>query len=434
MKISKIKKEFNPVHYFGLSTFILFLIISLNSHTSLFSDLYLWLFVAITVSSFTFYLFIQTKNEKIKYYPYIILLWAISFRILGLTSAPFLEDDFYRFLWDGFIFSQLGTPYNIPPSLFFDADFINYEWNAILNGVSYPDLPTIYSPTLQYIFLLCSYIAPASELFLRILFTTFELCLLLVLYKLFKHSPAFILYAWCPLLIKEISFSTHPDIVGITFLFSGIMLVKYKYHFYSGLMLALAIACKPFAIILAPYFIFKGKLIALSSTLFGLFILYFPFVLKGSTEFSALLSISREWEFNSSIYAVLNTALTPQYSKALVGLIFAIVFFSYWYNYFRKGSTKIPRGDILFITLFLLSPVYNPWYTLWLLPFLLVYPSIWGWSIPIAVSFSYIIGLNLNSIEISAYDHPQWVRVIEFGIIIVFVAFAKLNVLKREPC
>ena len=428
-------RTINPVHCLGAGTFALFLLLSLNSHFHIVSDLYLWLFTALFVSNISIYLYLQTRNHNIKYIAYPILLWAISYRILGLTSAPLLEDDFYRFLWDGYMFLQLGTPYNSPPSMFFDTSFVSHEWNTILNGISYPDLPTVYGPTLQYIFLICSYLAPTSELFLRCILTGFELTLLLVLFKLYKNSSAFILYAWCPLLIKEVSFSAHPDIIGITFLFSGILLTQFRQYFVSGLMLALAIACKPFAIILAPFFIIKGKIIALLSTLLGLSVLYIPFILKGSTEYNALYSISREWEFNSSIYAVVSNLITHQHAQLIVFFLFTMIFLYYWYRYFTEKNTNIPRGDILFLSLFLLSPVFNPWYVIWILPFLIIYPSVWGWSVPIAVSFSYIIGLNLNTIEIAAYEHPQWVRIFEFGIIIIaYFVLPKIIQSKRETC
>ena len=31
-----------------------------------------------------------------------LLLWAVAFRICGLAGGPVYEDDFYRYLWDGY--------------------------------------------------------------------------------------------------------------------------------------------------------------------------------------------------------------------------------------------------------------------------------------------------------------------------------------------
>ncbi len=48
-----------------------------------------------------------------------LLLWAVAFRVCGLIGGPFFEDDFYRYLWDGYRFATAGTPYGSPPEAFF---------------------------------------------------------------------------------------------------------------------------------------------------------------------------------------------------------------------------------------------------------------------------------------------------------------------------
>ena len=67
--------------------------------------------------------------------------------------------------------------------------------------------------------------------------------------------------------------------------------------------------------------------------------------------------------------------------------------------------------------LFLLSPVVNPWYVLWLLPFVVLRPSCWGIVAPAAVSLSYIHGHNLGDEKLLGYAHPVWVRPLEYGMI-----------------
>ena len=40
-----------------------------------------------------------------------VILWAILFRLAGCWAEPIYEDDHFRFLWDGYQFSQTGDPY-----------------------------------------------------------------------------------------------------------------------------------------------------------------------------------------------------------------------------------------------------------------------------------------------------------------------------------
>ena len=40
-----------------------------------------------------------------------ILIWAALFRIVGIAANPILaEDDYFRFMWDGYRFAVTGDP------------------------------------------------------------------------------------------------------------------------------------------------------------------------------------------------------------------------------------------------------------------------------------------------------------------------------------
>ena len=64
---------------------------------------------------------------------------------------------------------------------------------------------------------------------------------------------------------------------------------------------------------------------------------------------------------------------------------------------------------------FLLAPVVNPWYLLWLLPFVALRPTAAGVTALAVVSLSYACGLNLGIDSLGAYGHPGWVRPVEIG-------------------
>ena len=66
---------------------------------------------------FGLFLYCQRRDEAVPLDR--LLFWAVAFRICGLVGGPLLEDDFYRYLWDGYRFATTGTPYAAVPEAFF---------------------------------------------------------------------------------------------------------------------------------------------------------------------------------------------------------------------------------------------------------------------------------------------------------------------------
>ena len=45
-----------------------------------------------------------------------ILFFGISFRLVLFFAYPWLSEDFYRFIWDGFVIGENINPYEYTPS------------------------------------------------------------------------------------------------------------------------------------------------------------------------------------------------------------------------------------------------------------------------------------------------------------------------------
>ena len=132
-----------------------------------------------------------------------LIFWAIAFRICGLAGGPFYEDDFYRYLWDGYRFATTGTPYGAAPEAFFIDPGVAPAMQSVLHGINHPELPTIYAPVTQAIFLLGYWLQPGGVAVLQAILIALDLAAVALLLRL---TPArnVLLYAWCPLVIKEI--------------------------------------------------------------------------------------------------------------------------------------------------------------------------------------------------------------------------------------
>ncbi len=324
---------------------------------------------------FGLYLYFRRRDE-----PFPIgrmFLWAVVFRVCGLIGGPFFEDDFNRYLWDGYRFATTGTPYGVAPEAFFVDPDVPAAFHRLLDGINNPELPTIYAPTTQIVFLLGYWLQPGSVATLQLILILVDLVTIALLLRL---APArnVILYAWSRLVIKEIAFTAHPDGVGVCLLLAAITLA-WKRRWRSGAVcLGMAAGAKMFALVLAPLVLARAP--ARHWALFGLTLaaLYVPFVLSGGTNLESLQVFAREWEFNSAAFGLLTAVLDRFDAKLVLGLMYAAFWVRYAVEFSRSGSHAIPRGDWLYGALLVVSPVINPWYLLWLLPFAVIFPSALG--------------------------------------------------------
>lgn len=350
-----------------------------------------------------------------------LLFWAVGFRLCGLIGGPFYEDDFYRYLWDGYRFATAGTPYGAAPEEFFVDPAVAAVFQGVLDGVNYPELPTIYAPVTQVVFLVAYWIKPASVAVLQAILIVVDLAVVALLLRL---APArnVLLYAWCPLAIKEIAFTAHPDGVGVCLLLAAVVLARRQRWWIAAALLGLAVAAKTFALVLAPLILLRARLRHWLLFVATAAAVYLPFVVMGGTDLLSLGVFARDWEFNSAVFGLLKAVVPPFEARILLGVSFAAFWGWYCLRQARGAEGGIPRGDWLFGVLLAVSPVINAWYLLWLLPFASLFPSIWAWTASAAVLLSYVTGLNLPDYALQPYEQPAWARSLEFGLILAALA------------
>lgn len=351
-----------------------------------------------------------------------MIFWAVLFRGCGLFGVPLFEDDFYRYLWDGYRFAEAGTPYGIAPEYFFTDPNIPIIFQRILDHINYPEIPTIYGPSTEYIFLLGYLLNPGDVLSLQLIFIGFDLLLIALLLSL---APArlVLLYAWCPLVIKEIAFTAHPDGFGVCLLIAAIVLQQRKRLSSAAICLALSVGAKVFALLLVPFILARASLRHWLIFIAVLAILYVPFWLQGGTDMIALATFAREWEFNAALFGVFTVWLSSFTAKLILGFTFLSFWTWYYLRYRRLSLENIPRGDWIYGLFLLIAPTINAWYLIWLLPFAVIYPSWWAWTASVAIFLSYITGLNLNDFSLQPFEQPIWVRPLEFGLIFMALCY-----------
>ena len=396
--------------------------------------------VCLLVQGVVFYLVITDRLE-LNWLD--LLFFAVLFRLIGVNAYPVLEDDFFRYLWDGWVSVTTGSPYGVPPSDFFAQDDLSDRWSDILDGINYPDVPTVYGPTAQWLFELSYHIAPGQVWPLQILAAAADIGVILVLRLLVPLRWLF-LYAWSPLLVKEFAFTAHFDVVGVFFLVLGLFLRTRQIsrpdqiwvNIAVGILVGLACGIKIFALLAAPFLLqidWRGWL----SFLLTIVLIAIPFGFVAAWLPDGLYVMGSDWLFNAPIY-ISAGALFGWESLTTIKIVCVVLFAGLAATLFLKrcGRDLLPLTQtlrsttpktepehylsaltLLFGCLLFVLPVFNPWYLVWWLAFAALRPSITAWTCSVVVLLSYITGINTGDPGLQLYEQPIWVWYLEFGAI-----------------
>lgn len=380
-----------------------------------------------------------------------IFFTAVLLRMISLLGDPLFEDDYYRYLWDGYQTATINDPYTLAPEAFFDQEVPDI-FEPILSLINYPDVATVYGPVSQWLFAVGYYMASGEVWPLQLLAGLADLILIYVLYKMGARN-ALLLYAWSPLLLKEFSLTAHPDIFAILGVMISVYLAHKKRALLTGCALALAFGAKVFAILVLPYLILSGWTtkhwlsmglafsitIVLITASFGSLTIWIP---------EGLQAMADSWLFNAPIYLLLLTVFQFQTIKLLLLLAFIsyllVVLLKRLYRDLTsmnsgqgdarwQESKAAFRGDWLYFLFLLSLPVINPWYIAWIAPFAVLYPRWWSWTASYVVLLSYWYGTNAVMFGNESSELPIAVIVVECAAIVFVPLIAMYFYSYRRP-
>jgi hypothetical protein len=371
---------------------ILFLVVLLNATGAL----YLWLVLR------------RRPLPSGKPWFWFMVLVGLLCRVFMFPSAPILEDDSYRYLWEGGMVAHGFSPYahsvrdildpqirDIPERLAALAK----EADPVPQRVNHPWLKTIYPPLSQFAFALAHFFCPWDMAGWRLVLLVADLLSLYLLYlllRLLNLSPsALAIYWWNPLLIKETYNSGHMDLILLPFLLGALILSFQRRYAAASAFLGLAVGVKLWPVILLPA-VLKPIFREPKRLAFPLFVFFalslpmlLPFFLAGLDSRSGLSVYLARWEMNDSLFLILLwlsqitihfLALDAAQPHSVAGAA-ALALFALWGFSLLKKPAPNPQGLIsLFLLLtaglFFLSPTQFPWYYIWMLPFLSLNPRI----------------------------------------------------------
>jgi hypothetical protein len=399
----------------------------------------------------------------------IIVSGAFILRMMLLPLPPGLSHDSWRYLWDARVTLHGFSPYVYPP---WSKELAALQHTILYTNSRFRNVPTIYPPGAQVVYLISYLLAPANLYFLKGFFVIFDMvtcvALIVLLGRKGLDQRRVILYAWCPLPIIEFAIQGHVDVITLTFTILAILAASnhsVRGYMLTGFLIGLATLTKIYPILLLVVILPDGNdkgtpvmqrmiyhyLPLLGSCFATIIIGYLPYLILGHGQafgfFAAYASeqgqnagITQQivhW-FGDQLRLPLAKTITLEHlvDIIVIGTVSAIVFVLRWCNRISiEAGTFILFGVILSIS----SHVF-PWYTTILLlcvPVLLV--PFWSntglvgqsiaiiaiWYFTSTVSLSYFF----NPVQGVANDWTLYYRLVYWPVIVALCVAALISVI-----
>ena len=360
---------------------------------------------------------------------------ALAFRLVAVLGEPSLSDDVHRYVWDGRVQAHGVHPYRLAP--------LDPELEALRDDswaqINHPELPTIYPPLAQAVFLLVA-TPGAGPTGFRLAFGLADFGVVLVLGALLRRRRApperVLLYAWNPLAVLEVAGSGHVEPLGAGLLLLALLALGAGRAARAGAALAAAIQIKLLPAILIPTWAGRLRARGGAALLLVLAVTWLPYALTGPAVGGGTFEYAGRWEHNAPIYPAVAGLfealdLAPWLKRGIAAaqqrLGDSCISWDFLYRHVWPGdlarltlaglalawavgvgarvSDPVRQALLVLGGLLLLSPTVHPWYLLWVLP-LAAALSAWPWLLLAAlVPLAYATG---------ATDVPWALRGIEY--------------------
>ena len=382
---------------------------------------------------------------------FLILTVGILARMMLLPSSLIQENDVYRYVLDGQVLRAVGNPYAMAPTAFLarapeplKVRLEEPSARTTISRIGYPHIPTVYPPAAQLFFAAGTFLSGWEWSGQRWLFMAVDLAVMVILLSLlpvFDMARSWVLlYAWNPLVLKEVINSIHLDVL-VSFFVLLLLLFLHRYLARDGVLwlslsaAAAGMAClsKLYPVLLLPAVALmlwrrSKRVLPATGFLAGACALgvvgYLPFLSVGLRQVTeGLRTYASEWTMNEGVFSLIEAALPqPRWFGALIVLTIAIAV-----PLLRRSRTVLDLArDIQWILLFwfLFLPSAFPWYALPLVALLVLLPREKGAS-GASVALFGCVGLYYLSFFYEYHSFsPHWwtlTRIVEHSLIWLFL-------------
>jgi hypothetical protein len=301
----------------------------------------------------------------------VIVIFALLFRVTLFFSEPSLSEDIYRYLWDGKLLNNGINPYRYPPG----ALELTYLRDLLYAPINHKDIGTPYGPIAIMIFSL-SQRALNSVYLMKVPFIVFDIISMFIILRILdvigKPRNNVIIYAWHPLVLVEIAGSGHNDSAAIVCLLASLYWILLNRYWAASLAMTAAFLTKYLVTIFLPVVWRNFRKFEWVVFPIGLVVFFAPFHKYLDEHVVSLLTVGSSWRFNDSLFSLVYFATGSLFlSKVFV----AAAFFVLVAVVLLRDLPVLKSAMILIGGALLLTTTVQPWYLLWIIPFLVFYPN-----------------------------------------------------------
>ena len=348
----------------------------------------------------------------------IVVGFAVAMHAITYLCDPTLSSDIYRYVWDGIVQHAHISPYRYVPGNA-ALTFLREPNQEIFDNINRRDYaPTIYPPVAQMIYWLATYLAPSVEA-MKLVMLGFEAlaayALVVILRRLGRPSAEVLLLIWCPLLIWEVGQAGHVDAAVCGFISLALLSRLRERPVLTGLFLGLAVMTKFYPLLLLPA-LYQRRDWKMPVTVLGVCAAgYAMYASVGWRVFGFLSGYSKEEGIDSgSRFFLLDYAHTLRPFTTLpkgAFLIFCAVVLgtaTLWAWRYATTEHSVFAGNVqqpapvlvracamLALALMLLFSPHYAWYNLWLVPFMVIAPSLPLFTYVLGFFYAYTTGLAM---------------------------------------
>jgi alpha-1,6-mannosyltransferase len=318
-----------------------------------------------------FRLSIQTRPAT-----YLVLGFALLFRLTVLIAPPYQSEDVYRYLWDARAASLGISPYAYPPDAPQLEKFRDDRIYPMINSKPYI---TAYPPVSQLLFRFSFLLFGDSVVGMKAVFSLLEFLTVLIAWRiliLWRHSiQPLLLMAWHPFFIFEFSSSGHSDSTMMFLTLLSIYLLCLNRKAWAFVSYAGAVLAKLHPALWFPlYWRRTGWKPALAGCVTGLALVLLYFDLGSWLRYlNSLRLYFRLFEFNASIHYLIRfigrVGFHESWDKAigpyLGALLLAIAVLIAWKFPVRDARGLLHAGFWIMTADLCLATTAHPWYIAW---------------------------------------------------------------------
>jgi hypothetical protein len=256
---------------------------------------------------------------------------ALLARLVFLLAEPVLSDDIFRYVWDGRVAFDGINPYLHAPNAEALAHLRDAGGGAgvgetsLWESINHPQVPTIYPPAAQMLFWLNAAMGGGTTL-LRLLLLMVEAGTVGLLWLILTSTKptlsdgqlkrAFVVYALCPLVVVEIAWSGHVDVLAWMPLVVALVLMTraraMRAVVFAGVLFGVSVAAKFLGLIALPLILLakrapfepsvasaaRRRAVFTAVAMLVVALSYVPYLDAGPKLFSGFSTYASTWQGN----------------------------------------------------------------------------------------------------------------------------------------